>query len=673
MRPADGDGHMPEAQDTVGYSYRDGIVRIAVDHPPVNALARPVREGLHAALDRAAAEDGAQAVLLVGTARGFPAGEDLAELDAPLSGPSVADLCARIEAFGIPVIAALHGTVMGGGLELALAAHYRIALTSTRVGLPQVRLGLVPGAGATQRVPRMIGARAALEMMLGGGAYPVDRAPARGLVDVLADVDLNAAAEGYIRELLASGNGPRRTSELRDGFADPGAYQQDIARFREALANRPEIAPREILAAVEAAMLLPFEAGLALERDAFETCLGSEQSRALRAGFRAEHAAQGLGLPAGTALPDLSCIAVLGGGGLAAQLAFALLRAGVRVQWGTQDPDQLRAGVPKLRDAFEAGVVRGALTEDEAEECMALLRVGDGAAMTDGAQMILHAAPGQWNVPVPEGAVRAIAFAGEVEGLGLRFAPPVHATRLLEVIAGPSVTAGELAASRALARRLGRIAVRVSSSGESAAARLVAVCQRAADALVDLGQDPYDLDRALRDWGWTRPPFVARDLAGLAGHAQAPRADGAMNWSRLLRDAGRSGRAAGQGVYDWQSGSPREDDEVAALIDSARPRSAPLPPETIRGGLFGAMANAGARMLSEGMLSTPSEVDLVAVQALDLPRWRGGPMHLAGVEGLLRLRRTMETFDHPDRTLWTPEPVFAELIKNGRSFDALNG
>ena len=166
MRPADGDGHMPEAQDTVGYSYRDGIVRIAVDHPPVNALARPVREGLHAALDRAAAEDGAQAVLLVGTARGFPAGEDLAELDAPLSGPSVADLCARIEAFGIPVIAALHGTVMGGGLELALAAHYRIALTSTRVGLPQVRLGLVPGAGATQRVPRMIGARAARSVRL---------------------------------------------------------------------------------------------------------------------------------------------------------------------------------------------------------------------------------------------------------------------------------------------------------------------------------------------------------------------------------------------------------------------------------------------------------------------------------------------------------------------------
>ncbi|MCA0845674.1 enoyl-CoA hydratase-related protein [Salipiger thiooxidans] len=661
---------MPEARDAVDYRFGDGIAWLAVANPPVNTLSRRVREGLGAALDRAEAEPGLRAVVLMGAGATFSAGADLAELGKPSAGPAVVDLCARLEGFLVPVVAAIHGTALGSGLELALAAHYRIALSSARLGFPEVRLGLIPAAGGTQRLARMIGAKGALDMLLGGGMFAASRAPARGLLDAVAEGDLRAATEGFVRQLLETGQGPRRGSEMRQGFAEPAAYQKEVARRREAAARQPEIAPRELVAAVEAAMLLPFEAGLAFEADVQETCLASDQSRALRAAFVSEGMAGRLGLPGGAARPALHRLAVLGGGGLAAQLVFTALNAGLELRWGASDPEAFLTGVPQLRDAFAEAVKRGALTEEQAQDRMAGLKVGDSASMAADADMVVLAAQGLGEVPVPEGTVRAIACAGEVEALGLRFS----ASRLVEVVAGPGVSASELAAAQALVRSLGKIAVRVTSRGETMAARLVAACQRAADALVDAGQNPYDIDRAFRDWGWTRPPFEARDRMGLSELATQPRADGARNWSALLLGAGRGGRAAGRGMYDWTADPsvPREDSALKTLLDAERPSAAAMPPDLIRKRVLGAMANEGARMLASGMALRPSDIDVVALHALEMPRWRGGPMHLAGVMKLLALRRAMEGFDHPDRAFWAPEPIFAELAKNGRSFDDLN-
>ncbi|MBN8190228.1 enoyl-CoA hydratase/isomerase family protein [Salipiger thiooxidans] len=669
-RPASGGRQMPEARDAVDYRFGDGIAWLAVANSPVNTLSRRVREGLGAALDRAAAEPGLRAVVLMGAGTTFSVGADLAELGKPSAGPAIVDLCARLEGFPVPVVAAIHGTALGSGLELALAAHYRIALSSARLGFPEVRLGLIPAAGGTQRLARMIGAKGALDMLLGGGMFVASRAPARGLLDAVAEGDLRAATEGFVRQLLETGQGPRRGSEMRQGFAEPAAYQKEVARRREAAARQPEIAPRELVAAVEAAMLLPFEAGLAFEADVQETCLASDQSRALRAAFVSEGMAGRLGLPGGAARPALHRLAVLGGGGLAAQLVFTALNAGLELRWGASDPEAFLTGVPLLRDAFAEAVKRGALTEEQAQDRMAGLKVGDSASMAADADMVVLAAQGQGDVPVPEGTVRAVACAGEVEALGLRFS----ASRLVEVVAGPGVSASELAAAQALVRSLGKIAVRVTSRGETMAARLVAACQRAADALVDAGQNPYDIDRTFRDWGWTRPPFEARDRMGLRELAAQPRADGARNWSALLLGAGRGGRAAGRGVYDWTEdlSAPREDAALKALLDAERPSAAAMPPDLIRKRVLGAMANEGARMLASGMALRPSDIDVVALHALEMPRWRGGPMHLAGVMKLLALRRAMEGFDHPDRAFWAPEPIFAELVKNGRSFDDLN-
>lgn len=666
---------MTEARDAVEYSHRDGVVWLGLSNPPANALSRDLRAALISALDVALAEPEVQAVVIHGRGRSFPMVVDAEEVVRQSAAPSLSDLCSRIETAPRPVVAALHGTVLGGGLELALAAHYRVALASARLGLPEVRLGLLPAAGGTQRLPRMIGARAALDMMLSGAICAADAPPARGLVDAVAESDLLGATNMFVRKLLAEGKGPRRSSEMRQGFADAVAYQQEVARRRDSVARQPEFAPREIVAAVEAAILLPFEAGLAFEADAFETCLASEQSAALRAAQLAERRALRFGLPAGTELPELRRIAVLGGGPLAVQIVYSALNAGLAVAWGTRDPVQLRTGVPQLDGMFRQSVARGAISDDAAQERMGRLRVGDSAAMTADSDMILHAARGQGDVPAPAGIVRAVAFSGRVEELGLRFALPVYGTRLVEVIAGPSVRPEQLAAALALARALGKVPVKVVSGGDSLASRLMGACQRAADALVDAGQDPYEIDGALRDWGWQRPPFQLRDQIGLDRFAQRSRAEGARNWSALLLAQGRGGRAQGMGVYDWQAepGHPRPDPGLRSILDAERPPASPMAQDLIRRLVLGAMANEGARMLASGMAARPSDIDLAAIMALDLPRWRGGPMHLAGVFGLLSLRRAMEGSDHPDRAVWRPEPVFADLIKNGRTFDDMNG
>ncbi|WP_335949822.1 enoyl-CoA hydratase-related protein [Salipiger bermudensis] len=665
---------MSEARDTVGYSVGDGVVRIGICNPPVNALVRDVRAALIAAFDRAADEEGAVAIVLYGEGATFASGAELSETDGTTDAPTMAELCARVEASRLPVVAALHGTVLGAGVELALAAHYRVADAETRIGFPEVKLGLMPSAGATQRLPRLAGAGAALEMMLTGQLCSIDDAPAEALADLVVEEDALAGAAQFVEALLEDGGAVRPTSGIRSGFSDPMAYQQAVAQRREALAHAPELAPREIVAAVEAAILLPFEAGLAFEADAAQTCRDSEQSRALRAAFVAEHRARRLGLPEDAPLPDLSRIAVLGGGPLAIQLVFAALVRGIAVQWGTRDPAALREGVPRLRDVFDEFVRRGALSEDDALDRLADLRIGDSAAMTGGVEMIVHAARGQGDVPAPEGIPRVSALPGKVRQVGLRFAPPIHAARLIEVIVGPAAMPEQIVAARALAKALDKIPVRVTSRGESIASRLLAACQRAADALVDLGQHPYEIDRSFRDWGWHRPPFLASDQRGLPDLATRPRAEGARNWCEVMVGHDRAGRTGGAGFYLWEGTPPvpSEDPGLTALLDAERPAAKPLSHEQIRRLILGAMANEGARMLASGMVARPSDIDVVATLALDLPRWRGGPMHLVGVYGLLSVRRAMDGLDHPDAAFWAPEPVFGELIKNGRSFEALN-
>ncbi|WP_353471776.1 enoyl-CoA hydratase-related protein [Salipiger sp. H15] len=638
----------------------DGIAWIGVPSDAASHLTPALRAELLAALSRAEADGSVACIVLTGSGSGFSEGEDPASFEAPHAAPTPAELCLRVERCAKPVIAALHGRVLGTGAELALAAHYRIAAPGTRFGLPEVVLGLPPSAGATQRLPRLVGAAAALEILLSGRPVDLGATPPRGLVDHIAAGPLEEEARAFCAELRAEGLGPRPTALRRDGLADPMAYQQAVAARRAEAATSHNPARPEIVAAVEAAQLLPFASGLDFEEDAFETCRDSEPGRALRAVAAAERAALAARVP-GPLGPRR--IAVLGDGPLAVPLVQALLPVPASVDWGCPAPEALHAGVVQIRDRLEAARSSGALGDDEAELHLSRLRIGTPADMAGEAELVLLAGPGQEGVAVAPGASRLVAFPGPVTGVGLRFAPSPVAARLVEVIAGPEAGAAGIAEAEALALRMGSVSIRVTSSGESVGGRLFDACCRAADALVDMGQSPFAIDAACRDWGWRRGPFLRRDQMGLSRLGAQTRAAGAVNWASDLAAEGRTGRDAGAGFYDWTgAGAPAASAEVEALLAARRPAAEPWPAARLRLLLIGAMANEGARMLGSGMLHRASDLDLVALQVLDLPRWRGGPMHVALRLGARAVREALAGVAHPDRAFWTPHPLWDDLV-----------
>lgn len=661
--------------EAVFYSVQDGVAYLAVSNPPVNALSQAMRAGLLSGLRRAEADAEVQEVVLIGRGRSFPTGADVGDLDRPEAAPTLATLCDAVEAAAKPVVAAVHGLSLGGGFELTLAAHYRVAHAAAQVGFPEARLGLAPHGGGSQRAPRLAGAGATLDMMLSAQPCPVRQAPAEAFFDKVVEGDLAEAALAFCHALRAAGQGPRPTRDVRAGFAYPAAYQAQVAEARERIEGLREPAASEIVDLVEAAMLLPFDAGRAREAAAFEDLVASDVSRALRHAYVAERTAATRFAPQDVAAPEIRKVCVLGGGSLAIQIAAAALQAGLRVQWGTREALPREEGAAQVRSLFQHSVARGAIGQDKADALLAGLTLGDSAQMTTGADIILHAARGQGNVPAPEGVPRAVAMPERVDELGLRFALPVYSARLVEVVEGPGISPAQIAAGLALAQAMNKVAVRVVSTGDSIAGRMAAALHRAADGLVDIGQSPAAIDAALRVWGWTRPPFETRDALGLAEFAARPRPGGAHNWSALLLEAGRAGRKTGGGFYAYPAadGPPQPTPDAEALIDAVRPRTASRKPADLALLIVGALANEGARMLAEGWVRRPADVDVAMMLAHDFPRWRGGPMQAADAAGLFSVQRALERAGAPDAEFWTPQPLLRELVKNGRRFASLNG
>ncbi|ETX26677.1 enoyl-CoA hydratase/isomerase family protein [Roseivivax isoporae] len=653
----------------VSLSVMDGVGVIDIDAPPCNVLTPELRAALLDALAAAEGDPDLRALVLSGGATGFPPGADVREYDAAPRDPSQGALCARLACFPRPVVAALSGAIFGGGIALALAAHHRVAAAEARLSFPEVRLGLVPGGGATQLLPRLLGAGPALDLMLSGRTLRAADPALAPLFDAVTTGEPRAAAIALARRLAAAGAGPRPTATLRPGMGDGVAYQRAIAARRARLSGTTAAAAARIVDAVEAAQILPIEAGLAFEAEAAEESRRSDVSVALRHVFAAEQRAPRLAACGRPPAADIGSLAILGGGLLAAHLAIAALDRGLAVRWGTRRPDILREGMVRVRAHYDRLVSEGLLAEARAAERLDRLALGDSAAMAEGADFVIHAARGQGDVPVPARIVRAVAFPGWVERIGLRFAAPATRHPLVEVIEGPAASAADVDAALALARALGKVAVRVVSDGLSASGRLTAALHRAADGLVDAGQAPADVDAALRAWGWARPSFELRDVTGLDGVPAGTRPEGAVNWSALLSGAGRHGRADGTGgFYDWTGATPVPAPAAQALIDAARPPAPPLPPEAISGLMLAALANEGARMLEEGMVTEALEIDAAAVLGCDFPRHRGGPMKAADLAGLFGLRRALDGFDHPDRAFWAPHPLWAMHVREGTRF-----
>ncbi len=672
-----------------------GIARIAIRNPPVNALGHSVRAGLIEAFDLAAADDEVRAIVLLAEGRTFPAGADIKEFGATARAPSLSDVCTRIEDCEKPVIAAIHGTALGGGLELALAAHYRIAAPDALVGLPEVTLGLLPGAGGTQRLPRLVGAAAALEMMLIG--RPIDAAEASrlGLVERVADGRLRPAAFAYAQDLLASGAGPRRARDCTDGLRDPQGFQAAVAEHRARHLHSPAPAPMKIIECVEVAQLLPFDGGLAFEASAFEDCLQSEQSQALRHLFFAERRAAQVPETATAEGQGNERVAIAGGGELAASLAVACLDGGLSVILAAPSEAGLTETRDHVQQIYMQLMAQLRLPAAKQAERMARLSGGIGLSALMQADYVIAPLPHDARaartalIPVanalpaetplgiiaPGQAIGPLVVGCDTPGqiVGLRVAGDPHLQRLFEVVVGPASSAATVASTFKLLKHLGRVAVRQSGGRRSLADRVSAACLHAADFMLVEGATPYQVDAALVDYGFALGPYRRVDREGLeyAG-------TGAGVLGEALIALGWPGEATGRGYYSYdpKGGAAHEDEDTLLVLEELR-REHEITPRAFTAAEIvqrctAAMANAGAQMIEAGSALRPSDIDVAMVHGAGFPRWRGGPMMAADQAGLLKVQNTLTALTDEDPDFWSPSPLFAELIKNGQHFADLN-
>ncbi|MBN2907008.1 MAG: enoyl-CoA hydratase/isomerase family protein [Rhodobacteraceae bacterium] len=684
-----------------------GIVRLVLDNPPQNMLTAPVRAALDQALSDALAARGTRAVLIAGAGHGFSMGVPPNERDIPDHTPTMATICARLDGARVPVVAALNGMVMGAGCELALAAHYRVALRGAHLGLPDVAIGLPPSAGTTQRLPRLAAPDVGLQMMMTGQPLPAPKAQRLGLVDVVVDEDLGGAALRLAQGVLEERAGPRPAPGRP--LPDFAALHEAIARRRETLdPDSPVIAHARILDCVEAAALLPYEAALTYEAAAFEDCLDTVPARALRHVTQAERDARHqLAIWQGTA-PPLGQVGLWGWEPDAAMLALEGLYAGLTLRMAAPDSDALSGGVAQVDATLSAACEAEQMDEATRAALWSRLSGATGTGGLADCALVIMADTGPWPARrpaaqalaavLPQGAVlaatgpvpgpAALAEAAQERGgdtLWLHLPGLVPDAQLAEVLVTPATTPQALASLGVLSHRLGRVPL--VAQGESPLLAVVMAGLEVADALVEDGTSPYAVDEAMRAWGFGQGLYQMADRLGLEGvlalRGQLP--GGADPLSRPILVAGqmlaegRPGRAGGRGYYLYSDTTPegQPDPALQPLLEAARevlgkdPR--PAGADTIRARVLAGMAQAGAGLIRRGVVRRADEIDLGLIHGAGLARWRGGPMCAADEVDLLALRRTL--LDMAERpggdAIWTPDPLIVELIKSGRRFGDL--
>jgi 3-hydroxyacyl-CoA dehydrogenase len=678
-----------QAQGAVRLERTGAVAVLVMDAPPVNALGARLRAGLMTAIAAAAADGGVQALVLRGAGRGFSAGADIAEFGRAAVPPGLAEVVAALEATGKPVVAALHGPILGGGLELALGAHHRIAAPDASLGFPEVSLGLLPGAGGTQRTPRLIGAARALDLMLTGRRVPAAEALAMGLIDAVVEGDLAAAALALAAELgaeAAAGRKPVPTCDRRDGLADPAAYLAEVAAARQAVAGRLP-APARIVDCVEAAQLLPFAQGMTFERAAFAEMRDSPESAGLRHVFRSERLAARAS--EGVAARRVDRAAVIGLGADGAALALALAAAGLAVTVRAADRAALAAGLGRIAAEQERQVAAGNLTGADRDAAWARITPAqDAAALAEAEFVVVAPPPGEdrtaAGLALPAGALLASAAAapdlaalaagaGRSGAIGFRLTPP----RLVELAVGAGSAPEAVATGLALARRMGCLAVRTAAAPGLILPRLQTALFQAADHVLEEGATPAALDAALRAFGLPLGPCEAQDRAGPDRWFPPDPSGSGTGLGSLLRTAGRLGDAASAGYY--RAGAPAEapdDPEVLELLAELRRAKAIVPrrlgAEEMRRRCLTALANEGARLLGEGVAARASDIDAAMVAGGAFPRWEGGPMFWAARRGLIVLRADIRRWGETAPDHWQVAPLIDELIRTGRSLAELD-
>ncbi len=692
--------------DVAAYTVRDGIAVITLNNPPVNGLGNALRAGIAEGLEKADSDPDIKAVVLIGSAKAFSGGADIREFNKPMTKPNLPEVNDIQDSMQKPLVAAIGGFALGGGLELALACHYRIALEKSLLGLPEVKLGILPGSGGTQRLPRVIPVHEAARMMILGDPIPAPKAKELGLVDEIVSGDLLEAGIAYAQKLVAEGKGPRRIRDMPPKVeGDQKALLEAVpAQAAKSAGGNP--APAEIAKCIHAAVTLPFDEGRKVERERFEHLVNTVESKALRHMFFAERQTSKIpDVPDATPTREIKKAAVVGAGTMGGGIAMCFANAGIPVVIADVSQEALDKGMQKIRDNYEATVKRGRLKAEDMEKRYALIQPSVDLNALKPADIVVEAVFERMEVKqdmfkkldavMKPGAILAtntstldVNKIADVtkrpqDVIGTHFFSPAHVMRLLEVVRAEKTAKDVLATTMKLGKKLKKVPIVSGVCDGFIGNRMVERYSQQAGLLLDEGASPQQVDAALQKWGMAMGPFTMSDLAGndigwdIRKRRYYERPEMAYSkFADKVCELGRFGQKTGKGFYRYEPGNRKAlpDPEIDALLDKYRKehglQTREISDQEIVERCIYALVNTGARILEEGIALRASDIDMVYLAGYGFPAHRGGPMFYADSVGLDKVVAAIEKFQkgyHGEQ--WQPAPLLVKLAKEGKTFN----
>ncbi len=681
---------------------------VTIDNPPVNALSAGVPEGIEAAITKAEADSAVRAVVMIGAGRTFIAGADIKDLERAASGdggegPDLHNLLQRIENCSKPVIMAMHGTALGGGMEVAMAGHFRVASKDAQFGMPEVNLGIIPGAEGTQRLPRLVGPAAAIEMCVSGRPIKADAALKLGLIDKIIEGDLLTGALAFAED-AALGSLQIRQTRLRNEKldSDPKIFEAGRELARKTQRNR--IAPLAAVDSIEAAVKLPFEEGCKRERELVKELLASDQCRALIHAFFAERAVGKVAdVPKDTPMLPITSAAIIGAGTMGSGIAMACANAGITVRLKDVDQAALDRGIATIRKNYESSVKKGRFTPEIAEQRIAMIRPQTGYDGFEQADLIIEAAFESMDlkkrlfgeidaVAKPDCILATNTSTLDIDEIasvtkrpemviGLHFFSPANVMRLVEIVRGAWTNKPVIATSLALAKKLGKVGVVVGNCRGFVGNRMMLPYMREAQFIVEEGSTPAEVDAALYDFGMAMGIFAVDDMGGIDlawrvrqeyKHLEKPGVRVPLVLEKLY-EMHRWGQKTGKGWYLYEDGrTPIPDPEVNELIDKTA-REAGIERRTISKSEIVArciytLVNEGAKILGEGFAQRAADIDVIYITGYGFPNYRGGPMWYADTVGLKHVYAQVNEYHERFGELWEPAPLLKKLAESGGTF-----
>ena len=694
---------MTAITDFVSYEAKGTVGVITIDSPPVNALSQKVRAGIKGGIEMAVADDSVTAIVLACAGRTFIAGADITEFGKPPQEPGLNDVIATMESSTKPVVAAVHGTALGGGLETALGCHYRVANPTAKVGLPEVKLGILPGAGGTQRLPRVVGVPMALEMITSGNPIGAKKALEVGLVDEVVEGDLTEGAIAFAKKVAAEGRPLVKISEQNDKLAEAKKNPAVFDEFRKKNARkfRGFEAPENCIKAVQASVDLPFPDGLKRERELFMELMGGEQAKAQQYFFFSERLANKIpDVPKDTPLIDINTAGIVGAGTMGGGIAMNFLQAGIPVTIVETTQEALDKGISVIKSNYAATVSKGRLTQEAMDKYMSLLTGSTNLEDLKDVDIVIEAifenmdvkkeVFGKLDKICKQGAILAtntstlnIDEIGEATSrpeyvIGLHFFSPANVMRLLEEVRTKKTSATVMATCMALAKRIGKVPAMVGVCDGFVGNRMLAKRGDQAAQLILEGAKVEDVDRVLYDFGFPMGPFAMSDLAGNDVGWRIRQGRGVTSpVADAICELGRFGQKTGDGYYHYEKGSrtPQPDPIVEDIIvkaarDAGINRRQVSDEEILKRCIY-PMINEAAKILEEGIATRASDIDVIWVYGYGWPIYRGGPMRYADHIGLENIYNDLLKFREEHGDEWTPAPLLEKLAKEGKGFKDL--